>query len=53
MGFVAGFIDSIAGGGGMISIPVISLTGMHISLVLCTNKLQSAQCLCMSTTRVG
>ena len=42
MGFLAGFIDAIAGGGGLISIPALALTGMPIALVLGTNKLQSS-----------
>lgn len=42
MGFLAGFIDAIAGGGGLISVPALTLTGMPIPLVLGTNKLQSS-----------
>ena len=42
MGFIAGFIDSIAGGGGLISLPALTLTGMPIIWVFGTNKLQSA-----------
>ncbi len=42
MGFLAGFIDAVAGGGGLISVPALTLTGMPISLVLGTNKLQSS-----------
>ena len=42
MGFLAGFIDAIAGGGGLISIPALALTGMPMAVVLGTNKLQSA-----------
>jgi len=42
MGCLAGFIDAIAGGGGLISIPALTFTGMPISLVLGTNKLQSS-----------
>lgn len=42
MGFLAGFVDAIAGGGGLISLPALSLTGMPMSLVLGTNKLQSS-----------
>ena len=41
MGFLAGFIDAIAGGGGLISLPALSLTGMPIAMVLGTNKLQA------------
>lgn len=42
MGFLAGFVDSISGGGGLISIPALSLTGMPMVAVLGTNKLQSS-----------
>jgi len=37
--FLAGFIDSIAGGGGTISIPAYLLTGMPAHLAFGTNKL--------------
>lgn len=42
MGFLAGFIDAVAGGGGLISVPALTFTGMPIALVLGTNKLQSS-----------
>ncbi|MFN7094152.1 MAG: TSUP family transporter [Burkholderiales bacterium] len=42
MGFLAGFIDAIAGGGGLVSIPALAYTGMPITLVLGTNKFQSS-----------
>lgn len=41
-GFAAGFIDSIAGGGGMITIPALLLTGISPLQALATNKLQSS-----------
>ncbi len=41
-GFAAGFIDSIAGGGGMISLPALLAAGLPPHLALGTNKLQSA-----------
>lgn len=40
--FIAGFIDSIAGGGGMITIPSLLLTGISPIEALATNKLQSS-----------
>lgn len=40
-GFVAGFIDSIAGGGGLITVPALLLAGMSPVAALGTNKLQS------------
>lgn len=40
-GFVAGFIDSIAGGGGLIALPVMLLTGANPITALATNKVQA------------
>lgn len=39
--FVAGFIDSIAGGGGLIAVPALLLAGLTPVQALGTNKLQS------------
>lgn len=39
--FVAGFIDSIAGGGGLITVPALLLAGYGPVQSLATNKLQS------------
>ena len=39
---VAGFIDSIAGGGGLISIPVLLIGGLPIHTLIATNKLASS-----------
>ena len=38
---LAGFIDAIAGGGGLITIPVLLAVGMPPTMALGTNKLQS------------
>lgn len=38
---LAGFIDAIAGGGGLITIPALLATGMPPALALGTNKLQA------------
>ena len=38
--FVAGFVDSIAGGGGLISVPALLLAGANPIEALATNKLQ-------------
>lgn len=37
---VAGFIDAIAGGGGLITVPALALAGLDPVTVLSTNKLQ-------------
>jgi uncharacterized protein len=41
-GLSAGFIDSIAGGGGLISVPALMWAGLPPHLVLGTNKMQSS-----------
>ncbi|MBU0971553.1 MAG: TSUP family transporter [Proteobacteria bacterium] len=41
-GLVAGFVDSIAGGGGLISLPVLLSLGIPPQIALGTNKLQSS-----------
>ncbi len=41
-GFGAGFVDSIAGGGGIITLPAILAAGVPPHLALATNKLQSS-----------
>jgi uncharacterized protein len=38
-GFLASFIDSVVGGGGLISIPALMMTGLPPTVVLGTNKL--------------
>lgn len=40
--FAAGFVDSIAGGGGMITVPVLMLAGIPPVQALATNKVQGA-----------
>ncbi|MBB4002513.1 MAG: TSUP family transporter [Aurantimonas endophytica] len=39
--FVAGFVDSIAGGGGLVTIPTLLLSGIDPLTALGTNKLQA------------
>jgi len=41
-GFLAGFVDSIAGGGGLISLPVLLSVGLPPQMALGTNKLQGS-----------
>jgi uncharacterized membrane protein YfcA len=43
-GFIAAFIDSVVGGGGLISMPALLMTGLPPSVVLGTNKLASICC---------
>lgn len=39
-GFAAGFVDSIAGGGGLITLPALMLAGIPPAQALATNKVQ-------------
>lgn len=41
-GFMAGFVDSIAGGGGIISLPILLSVGLPPHYALGTNKFQSS-----------
>lgn len=46
MVFLAGFVDSVAGGGGLISLPAYLFSGMPIHMAYATNKLSG----CCGTT---
>ncbi|HWR40509.1 MAG TPA: TSUP family transporter [Patescibacteria group bacterium] len=48
-GFVAAFIDSVVGGGGLISMPALLATGLPPGIVLGTNKVASILCSLTST----
>ncbi len=39
--FLAGFVDAIAGGGGLVTVPALLATGLPVPFVLGTNKAQS------------
>ena len=41
-GLAAGFVDAIAGGGGLITVPVLLAVGLDSKVALGTNKLQSS-----------
>lgn len=41
VGFVAGFVDTLSGGGGLITVPALFSVGLPPALVLGTSKLQS------------
>ena len=49
--FLAGFMDSIAGGGGLISLPAYLIAGLPAHLALGTNKLSSCIGTAVSTFR--
>lgn len=48
-GFIASFIDSVVGGGGLISLPALLLTGLPPTMALGTNKMASVMGSCTST----
>lgn len=48
-GFLASFIDSVVGGGGLISLPALLATGLPPNIVLGTNKLASVMGVMTST----
>ena len=50
--FLAGFVDSVAGGGGLISLPAYILAGIPIHSAVATNKLSSATGTLISTIRL-
>lgn len=51
VGLCAGLVDSVAGGGGIISLPVLLNVGMPVPLALGTNKLQSSFGAAMAVSR--
>ena len=42
LAFIAGFVDSIAGGGGLISLPAFLFAGLPVHNAIATNKLMSS-----------
>lgn len=49
--FLAGFIDAIGGGGGLISLPAYLLSGLPVHQAIATNKLSSACGTTLATLR--
>ena len=49
--FLAGFVDAIAGGGGLISLPAYIIAGVPAHFALGTNKLSSSLGTTISTGR--
>ena len=49
--FIAGFIDAIAGGGGLISLPAFLIAGLPSHVALGTNKLSSCMGTALATWR--
>ena len=42
VGVIAGFVDTLAGGGGMLTLPALLLAGLPPDAALATNKLQGS-----------
>ena len=51
--FLAGLVDSIAGGGGLISLPAYLISGVPAHLALGTNKMSSTMGTVVSTARLA
>lgn len=49
--FLAGFIDAIAGGGGLISLPAYMLTGLPVHNAIATNKMSSSMGTAVATAK--
>ena len=49
--FVAGFVDAIAGGGGLISLPAYLISGLPVHTALGTNKMSSLMGTSLATWR--
>ena len=49
--FLAGFVDAIGGGGGLISLPAYLLAGLPVHQAIATNKLSSSCGTCVSAGR--
>ena len=50
---VAGFVDSIAGGGGLISLPAYLISGLPVHTCIATNKLSSSMEMCIRDRLLG
>jgi len=48
---IAGFIDSIAGGGGLISLPAYLITGLPVHTCIATNKMSSSMGTVVATVK--
>lgn len=51
--FMAGFVDSIAGGGGLISLPAYMIAGLPTHNAIATNKLSSGMGVSVATFRLS
>lgn len=51
MVFLAGFVDAVAGGGGLISLPAYMIAGLPVHMAIGTNKLSSGMGTALTTWR--
>ena len=51
LAFIAGFVDAIAGGGGLISLPAFIFAGLPVHNAIATNKLSSTMGTTIATVR--
>lgn len=51
--FLAGFVDAVAGGGGLISLPAYLIAGLPVHNAIATNKLSSGMGTTLATTRLA
>lgn len=51
MTFLAGFVDAVAGGGGLFSLPGFLLTGLPVHTAIATNKMSSSMGTAISTIK--
>ena len=51
--FLAGFVDSIAGGGGLLTVPALLLAGLSPAQAIATNKVQGAVAAASATYTFG
>lgn len=49
--FLAGFVDAVAGGGGLISLPAYMIAGLPVHYAIATNKLSSAMGTTIATSQ--
>lgn len=49
--FIAGFVDAVAGGGGLISLPAYLISGIPVLMAIGTNKLSSGMGTALATFR--
>ena len=51
--FLGGFVDAVAGGGGLISLPAYMIAGVPVHNAIATNKLSSGMGTTISTYRLA